>query len=90
MVAKINLDNGKENKLSLTLDDVLKLSGDDGKIKITGDQFDSVTFKNEEGKTWQEGSPVTEDSKTFETYTNSGDSTVQVKVEQPISDGITN
>ena len=36
------------------------------------------------------GSPVTEDSKTFETYTNSGDTTVQVKVEQPISDGITN
>jgi hypothetical protein len=86
---EINLDNGKENKLSLTLDDVLKLSGDDNKIKITGDEFDSVTLKNEEGKTWQEGSPVTEDSKTFETYTNSGDSTVQVKVEQPISDGIT-
>ena len=82
--------NGSKDKLTLTLDDVLKLSGDDGKIKITGDMFDSVTLKNEEGKTWQEGSPVTEDSKTFETYTNSGDSTVQVKVEQPISDGITN
>ena len=82
--------NGSQDKLTLTLDDVLKLSGDDKQIKITGDQFDSVTFKNEEGKTWQEGSPVTEDSKTFETYTNSGDTTVQVKVEQPISDGITN
>ena len=43
----------------------------------------------EDSKTLQEGSPVTEDSKTFETYTNSGDTTVQVKVEQPISDGIT-
>ncbi|MCT7529705.1 immunoglobulin-like domain-containing protein, partial [Aliarcobacter cryaerophilus] len=81
--------NGSQDKLTLTLDDVLELSGDDGKIKITGDEFDSVILKNEEGKTWQEGSPVTEDSKTFETYTNSGDTTVQVKVEQPISDGIT-
>ena len=44
----------------------------------------------EEGKTWQEGSSGTEDNKTFDVYTNSGDNTVQVKVEQPISDGITN
>jgi hypothetical protein len=81
--------NGSQDKLTLTLDDVLKLSGDDNKIKITGDEFDSVTLKNEEGKTWQEGSPVTEDSKTFETYTNSGDPTVQVNVEEKISDGVT-
>ena len=81
--------NGSQDKLTLTLDDVLKLSGDDGKIKITGDKFDSVAFKNEDGKAWQEGSPVTEDNKTFETYTNSGDPTVQVKVEDKISDGIT-
>ena len=81
--------NGSQDKLTLTLDDVLKLSGDDKQIKITGDEFDSVTLKNEEGKTWQEGSPVTEDNKTFETYTNSGDPTVQVKVEEKISDGVT-
>lgn len=81
--------NGSQDKLTLTLDDVLKLSGDDNKIKITGDEFDSVILKNEEGKTWQEGSPVTEDNKTFETYTNSGDPTVQVKVEEKISDGVT-
>ena len=87
---EINLENGQKNDITdLKLDDVLALSTDN-KIKITGDEIDSVTLKNEEGKTWQEGSPVTEDSKTFETYTNSGDSTVQVKVEQPISDGITN
>ncbi|MDY0052281.1 MAG: hypothetical protein RBR65_07045, partial [Aliarcobacter sp.] len=87
---EINLDNGKENKLSLTLDDVLKLSGDDGKIKITGDEFDSVAFKNEDGKAWKQETSITENNKTFDVYTNSGDSTVQVKVEQPISDGITN
>ena len=33
---------------------------------------------------------IGEDTKTFEIYTNSKDPTLQVKVEQPISDGITN
>ncbi|MDD2974576.1 MAG: hypothetical protein PHZ10_05685, partial [Aliarcobacter cryaerophilus] len=91
---EINLDNGKENKLSLTLDDVLKLSGDDGKIKITGDEFYSVAFKNTTGEngqeqTWSKTAGEGEDAG-FDIYVNSGDPTLQVKVEQPISDGITN
>ncbi|MGJ0353438.1 hypothetical protein NG783_09085, partial [Aliarcobacter cryaerophilus] len=90
---EINLDNGKENKLSLTLDDVLKLS-DDGKIKITGDQFDSVVFKdtkdsNGMSQSWSKTAGEGVD-KGFDIYVNSGDPTLQVKVEQPISDGITN
>ncbi|MCT7542404.1 immunoglobulin-like domain-containing protein, partial [Aliarcobacter cryaerophilus] len=90
-ITEINLDNGKENKLSLTLDDVLKISGDDNMIKISGDKFDSVALKNEDGKAWEkQTSPITENNKTFDVYTNSGDPTVQVKIEQPISDGITN
>ena len=67
------------------------MSGDDNKIKITGDEFDSVTFKKNDG--WElktENKGKVEGDKTFDVYTNSGDSTVQVKVEQPISDGITN
>ncbi|MCT7543505.1 immunoglobulin-like domain-containing protein [Aliarcobacter cryaerophilus] len=89
---EINLDNGKENKLNLTLDDVLKLSGVDKQIKITGDQFDSVAFKNEAGNEWElktENMGKVEGDKTFDVYTNSGDPTVQVKVEDKISDGIT-
>ncbi|MCT7526560.1 autotransporter outer membrane beta-barrel domain-containing protein, partial [Aliarcobacter cryaerophilus] len=83
--------NGSQDKLTLTLDDVLKLSGDDNKIKISGDMFDSVALKNENGNDWTKSqSTITEDNKIFDVYTNSGDSTVQVKVEQPISDGITN
>ncbi|PRM89786.1 hypothetical protein CJ671_05995 [Aliarcobacter cryaerophilus] len=88
---EINLDNGKENKLNLTLDDVLKLSGDDNKIKITGDEFDSVIFKDNNG--WKKSELLIQDQdsgKTFVEWTNTGDSTVSVKVEQPISDGITN
>ena len=87
---EINLDNGKENKLNLTLDDVLKLSGDDNTIKISGDSKDSVSFKNTTGEngqaqTWSKAeNSIVEDGKTFEVYTNSGDESLKVKVEQPI------
>ena len=91
---EINLDNEQVNKLSLTLDDVLKLSGDDGKIKITGDEFDSVVFKdtkdsNGVSQSWSKTAGEGEDTG-FDIYVNSGDPTLQVKVEQPISDSITN
>ncbi|RBQ28169.1 hypothetical protein, partial [Aliarcobacter vitoriensis] len=89
-ITEINLDNGKENKLSLTLDDVLKMSGDDNTIKISGDAFDKVALKGENDWTKSQ-STITEDNKIFDVYSGSvGDQTVQVKVEQPISDGITN
>ncbi|MCT7552914.1 VCBS domain-containing protein [Aliarcobacter butzleri] len=87
--------NGSQDKLTLTLDDVLKLKGDDeGLIKISGDAFDSVSFKdtiNEDGSknSWSK-TEGTGDDKGYDIYVNSGDSTLQVKVEQPISDGITN
>ncbi|MCT7588951.1 VCBS domain-containing protein, partial [Aliarcobacter butzleri] len=91
---EINLENGKENKLSLTLDDVLKISGEDNTIKISRDKFDSVTFKDtigDDGKenAWSKTEGTGAD-KGYDIYMNSGDPTVQVKVEQPISDGITN
>ncbi|MCT7468416.1 immunoglobulin-like domain-containing protein, partial [Aliarcobacter cryaerophilus] len=88
-ITEINLDNGKENKLSLTLEDVLKMSGDDNTIKISGDASDKVALKGENDWTKSQ-STITEDNKTFDVYSGSiGDQTVQVKVEQPISDGIT-
>ena len=65
--------------------------GDDGKIKIIVDQFDSVAFKNEDGKAWKQETSITENNKIFDVYSGSiGDQTVQVKVDQQISDGITN
>ncbi|MGJ0289621.1 hypothetical protein NG749_04705 [Aliarcobacter cryaerophilus] len=86
---EINLDNGKENKLNLTLDDVLKLSGNDKQIKITGDQFDSVAFKDDG---WKKSDPIvdTESGTQVVEWTNTRDESVSVKVEQPISDSITN
>ncbi|MFY4858900.1 immunoglobulin-like domain-containing protein, partial [Aliarcobacter butzleri] len=91
---EINLANGKAENISLTLDDVLKISGEDNTIKISGDNFDSVTFKNTVGDDGKENAwsktEGTGADKGYDIYMNSGDPTVQVKVEQPISDGITN
>ncbi|WP_323593932.1 VCBS domain-containing protein, partial [Aliarcobacter butzleri] len=91
---EINLANSKAENISLTLDDVIKLSGDDNVIKISGDKFDSVTFKNTVGDDGKENAwskvAGTDTDQGYDIYTNSGDSTIQVKVEQPISDGITN
>ena len=66
------------------------MSGDDNTIKIYGDAFDKVALKGEND--WKKSeTSLTEGDKTFDVYSGSvGDQTVQVKVEQPISDGITN
>ncbi|PRM86941.1 hypothetical protein CJ669_10080 [Aliarcobacter cryaerophilus] len=88
-IEAIDLKEGDHKLTNITLDDVLKMSGDDNKIKITGDQFDSVSFKDTIDKKWSKTAGEGVD-KGFDIYVNSGDSTVQVKVEQPISDGITN
>ena len=60
-------------------------------LDILGGTDDKVSFAKDNG--WElktENKGKVEGDKTFDVYTNSGDSTVQVKVEQPISDGITN
>ncbi|RBQ27640.1 hypothetical protein [Arcobacter sp. CECT 9188] len=90
---EINLKNGTADKLlNISLEDVLKLSPEK-LITIKGDEFDKVTFKNtltNDGtqNNWSKTAGVGEDSG-YDIYINSGDLGVQVKVEQPISDGIT-
>ncbi|WP_419680838.1 Ig-like domain-containing protein [Aliarcobacter butzleri] len=93
-IEAIDLTQGNHKLQNLTLDDVLKISGEDNTIKISGDEFDSVTFKNTVGDDGKENAwsktEGTGADKGYDIYMNSGDLTVQVKVEQPISDGITN
>ncbi|WP_151944516.1 Ig-like domain-containing protein [Aliarcobacter butzleri] len=93
-IEAIDLTQGNHKLQNLTLDDVLKISGEDNTIKISGDKFDSVTFKNTVGDDGKENAwsktEGTGADKGYDIYMNSGDPTVQVKVEQPISDGITN
>ncbi|WP_141049666.1 DUF5801 repeats-in-toxin domain-containing protein [Aliarcobacter cryaerophilus] len=95
-VSTIDLGAQGENKLlNLTLQDVLDMGKKDGSgninLDILGGTDDKVSFAKDNG--WElktENKGKVEGDKTFDVYTNSGDSTVQVKVEQPISDGITN
>ncbi|MCT7562340.1 vWA domain-containing protein, partial [Aliarcobacter butzleri] len=93
-IEAIDLTQGNHKLQNLTLDDVLKISGEDNTIKISGDEFDSVTFKNTVGDDGKENAwsktEGTGADKGYDIYMNSGDPTIQVKVEQPISDGITN
>ncbi|RBQ32274.1 hypothetical protein CRU92_00760 [Arcobacter sp. FW59] len=90
---QLNLKNGVENKLlNISLEDVLKISPEK-LITIKGDEFDKVTFKDtlaNDGteNNWSKTAGTGENSG-YDIYINSGDLNVQVKVEQPISDGIT-
>ncbi|MGJ0310818.1 VCBS domain-containing protein, partial [Aliarcobacter cryaerophilus] len=94
-IEAIDLTNGKHDLKNLKLDDVLKMTDSNKELIIFGDQGDSVNFKNTVGEnnqkqTWSKSDTIIEDGKTFEVYINSGDESLKVKVEQPISDGITN
>ena len=94
-VEKIDLGagNGKNELLNLTLDDVLSIGKKDGgniNLDILGGTDDKVSLAKDNG--WElktENKGKVEGDKTFDVYTNSGDPTVQVKVEEKISDGIT-
>ncbi|MFW0695698.1 immunoglobulin-like domain-containing protein [Aliarcobacter butzleri] len=90
---QLNLKNGVENKLlNISLEDVLKLAPEKS-ITIHGDEFDKVSFKNtlaSDGtqNNWSKTAGAGEE-KGYDIYTNTGDELLKVKVEQPISDGIT-
>jgi hypothetical protein len=52
-----------------------------------GDSNDSVQFATGDGWT-KRGTPLAEDGYSFDVYTNTGDSSVSVKVETTIADSI--
>jgi hypothetical protein len=72
---------------NLTLEDVLDITDGDNELRILGDSNDSVHFATGDG--WAtRGTPLAEDGYTFDVYTNTGDSSVSVKVETTIADSI--
>ena len=86
-IDKIDLTETGSNKLlNLSLQDVLDMSGSSKEIKITGIAEDEVSFKTADG--WNAKTAGTGSDAGFDIYTNSGDSSVKVKVEQPINDHI--
>ena len=58
------------------------MSGSNKEIKITGTGDDEVSFKTGDG--WNAKTAGTGSDAGFDIYTNSGDSSVKVKVEQDI------
>ncbi|MCG3714480.1 hypothetical protein L5F64_02725 [Aliarcobacter butzleri] len=101
-VEKIDLGsgNGENELLNLTLDDVLAIGKKDvnGNINldILGGADDKVTFKDSIGEDGKENKWSSKDitdnngNKLYTEWSNTGDESLKVKVEQPISDGITN
>lgn len=90
----IDLGAEGENKLlNLTLQDVMDIGKKDGSgninLTILGDSQDKVSFADK--SQWQKSETIiTENGKTFTEWTNTSDTSVTLKIEQPISDGITN
>ncbi|PUE66419.1 hypothetical protein [Arcobacter lacus] len=83
----IDLSVTGENKLeNLSLQDVLNITNNSGELTIKGLSEDKVSFKNDGLNTWTKSGT----GAGFDIYTNSGNSDIKVKVEQAISDGITN
>ena len=62
------------------------MTDSNNELKILGDSDDSVAFT---GAGWSKTAGAGADSG-FYVYSNSGDTSVKVKVEQAITDGITN
>ena len=92
-VSKIDLGvEGKNELLNLTLQDVMDIGKKDGgniNLTILGDSQDKVSFADK--SQWQKSeTTIYENGKTFTEWSNTSDSTVTLKIEQPISDGITN
>jgi len=76
--------NGAQQLTNLLLSDVLALTDNDKALTILGDAADSVSLSNATAKNWSKSGTDTIDSKTFDVYTNSGDSTVKVNIQQDI------
>ncbi|MFV7789341.1 hypothetical protein ACNO6Z_00640 [Aliarcobacter lanthieri] len=84
-------DNGANKLSNIKLEDIL---GKEKEIIIKGGEGDKVSFKDSIGidgkeNKWTKTAGIGADEG-YDIYTNSGDESLRIKVEQPISDGITN
>jgi hypothetical protein len=89
-VEKIDLgNNGDHSILNLSLEDVLDMTDANHTLTILGDSSnDVVSVLNDGENVWSKGGQVVENGHTFDVYTNSGDSSVILKIEDIITDSI--
>ncbi len=79
-IEKIDLtQNGDTNITNVTLQDVINVTDGTNDLIIIADNGDSVALT---GGNWVQGSNITYGGDSFETYTNSSDPTVTVKVSE--------
>jgi hypothetical protein len=73
----------------LSLVDVLELTDSNNNLTILGDNADRVELLNSDGNNWSKsGDLVQENGHTFDVYANSGDASVELKIEVNIVDNI--
>jgi hypothetical protein len=88
-IEKIDLTSADVTLDKLSLQDVLELTDEDNTLTILGDSAnDTVSMLNEGDNVWSKSGQVVENGHTFDIYTNSGDSTVVLKIEEVITDSI--
>jgi len=88
-IEEINLseDEGSSVLDNLTLEAVQNLTDNNNQLIITGDDADQVTFRNTGTNEWSKVAGIG-DELGFDIYTNSGDNTVRVLVEEEVEDEI--
>jgi len=77
---------GSHSLTNLSLSDVINMTDADNDLTILGDAADNVSFKAGDG--WVKGSTLNESGYTFDLYSNTGDASVKIKVEEAIIDTI--
>ncbi|WP_188353787.1 DUF5801 repeats-in-toxin domain-containing protein, partial [Malaciobacter pacificus] len=83
-IEKIDLtQNGDHDITGLSLQDVIDMTDSDNDLEILGDASDNVQLVNEAGKTWSTNNVVDGDGN--KTYTNIGDASVTLKIDQDIN-----
>jgi len=86
---EIDLREENDGFDNLTLSDVIDLTDSSNDLTILGDASESLTFKSELNAQWSKSdTTITENNIIFDIYTNTGDSSVEVAVQQDINDQI--
>jgi VCBS repeat-containing protein len=84
-IEKVDLTEGDHEVTNVNLADVVKLTDTNNDLIFKGDSGDKVTLKSDDG--WIKGESTTVDGEegSFSTYTNIGDATVKLFIDEDIN-----
>ena len=78
--------NGDSTLSNITLNNIIEITDADNDIVIKGDNGDTITLKSENGNVWSTASNTNDGQ--ADIYTNSGDNTVKITVDEDINTSI--